>query len=591
MTGSELAFLAIGLILGVAACAVLIAILRSLLSRPRGVRVTVVPDAVPRRRPATLANDAFTESPTAARPAFRGPADRRGYADESGGSTPATRTPVLPPQPGTIMEPAFRLVGPSLDGQGPVPAAGQARIATAQGVPVATGIDPMLAALRASADAPDSPASAGPGGNGALVGAAARPLALASPAPSARTRTAKPGDRSASRTAKAAATATIPTTPGTPTDAEGGPCGDARRLADERCALATRARAQAGEAEEVHRVARRAYDANAADMTAAATAVDARSVRDEKDLAQARFRAGRAGARTAEDIEAAARDWLHEINRINAGAADATAALQRTRAEAPEMGAQLERTALALDHARLGAEAAEAACLAARQALAACEERAAGRTPSAVPTGPGPDQDRIDTTSDTLIAALRAGASPRIVRLLGGDRDAMHEAVNVLAGDDATERRRWQVAMSDLVDAILADAIAASALEFPADHPFWGPFSRTQARDIAAALSSLGYRFDGLGGWVDDRHPSQRDLSLALGYAGLDPMRMRTWPNDAEMAGLFSEVQVAATEHLASAAGDLTLGELVTMLGRRADGLAEIWNAWGRVRPVLLDGS
>ena len=62
-------------------------------------------------------------------------------------------------------------------------------------------------------------------------------------------------------------------------------------------------------------------------------------------------------------------------------------------------------------------------------------------------------------------------------------------------------------------------------------------------------------------------------------------------PNDAEMAGLFSEVQVAATEHLASAAGDLTLGELVTMLGRRADGLAEIWNAWGRVRPVLLDGS
>jgi hypothetical protein len=27
------------------------------------------------------------------------------------------------------------------------------------------------------------------------------------------------------------------------------------------------------------------------------------------------------------------------------------------------------------------------------------------------------------------------------------------------------------------------------------------------------------------------------------------------------------------------------------MLGRRADGLTEIWNAWGRVRPVLLDES
>ena len=46
---------------------------------------------------------------------------------------------------------------------------------------------------------------------------------------------------------------------------------------------------------------------------------------------------------------------------------------------------------------------------------------------------------------------------------------------------------------------------------------------------------------------------------------------------------------MAATEHLASAAGDLTLGELVAMLGRRADGLADIWNEWGRIRPLLLD--
>ncbi len=586
MTGSELAFLAIGLILGVAAGAALIAILRSLLSPSRGVRLTVVPDAVPRRRAATLANDAFTESPTAAQPAYRGPADRRGYAQEAPDSAPVNRTPVLP-RPGTIMEPAFRLVEPSANGTRAVPS-GQAQMATAQGVPVATGIDPMLAALRASAaasaqaavPASDSAATSSLGGNGASVGAAVRPVALASPASSART-----------RTAKAAATATAPTTPAAPNDAAGGPCGDARRLADERCELATRARAQAGEAEEVHRAARRAYDANAAGMTAAAATLDARSVREAKDFAQARFRAGRTGARTTEDVEAAAREWLHDINRINAGTADATGTLQQARADAPEVAAELERTALALDHARIGAEAAEAACLAAREALADCEERAAGRTPSAVPTGPGPEPDRTDTTSDTLIAALRAGASPRIVRLLRGDRGALQEAVTILAGDDAAERRRWQIALSDLVDAILADAIARSALEFPADHAFWGPFSQAQARDIAAALSSLGYRFDGLGGWVDDRHPSQRDLSLALGYAGLDPMRMRHWPNDADTADLFSEVQVAGTEHLASTAGDLTLGELVTMLGRRADGLAEIWNAWGRVRPVLLDGS
>jgi hypothetical protein len=186
---------------------------------------------------------------------------------------------------------------------------------------------------------------------------------------------------------------------------------------------------------------------------------------------------------------------------------------------------------------------------------------------------------------------MRAGASPRIVRLLRGDRTAMQEAVAALAGDDPGERRRWQLALSDLVDALLADAIANSALEYPTDHPFWGPFNRSQSRDITAALSSLGYRFDGLGGWVDDRYPSQRDLSLALGYAGLDPMRMRQWPNESEMVELFRDVQVAAAEHLAGAAGGMTLGELVAMLGRRADSLTEIWNVWGRVRPVLMDES
>jgi hypothetical protein len=175
--------------------------------------------------------------------------------------------------------------------------------------------------------------------------------------------------------------------------------------------------------------------------------------------------------------------------------------------------------------------------------------------------------------------------------MLRGDRAAMQDVVVALGGDDAEDRRRWQLAMSDLVDAILSDAIAASALDFPSDHPFWGPFSQAQSRDITAALSSLGYRFDGLGGWVDERYPSQRDLSLALGYAGLDPMRMRHWPNDAEMSVLFDDVEVAAAEHLAGAAGDMTLGELVSMLGRRADGLTDVWNDWGRVRPLLLDES
>ena len=57
------------------------------------------------------------------------------------------------------------------------------------------------------------------------------------------------------------------------------------------------------------------------------------------------------------------------------------------------------------------------------------------------------------------------------------------------------------------------------------------------------------------------------------------------------MAELYRDVIVAADEHLAATAGDLSLSELVALLGRRADGLADLWNEWGRVRPLLLEGA
>jgi hypothetical protein len=579
VTGSEFVFLAFGVILGIAAGAALIEFIR--VRRPaRVVRVTVAPDAVPRRRAATLANDAFTDSPVAVDAAHGGPADRQGLLANNGLSEPSPRTPVLTPRRGAVAEPAFRLTGPTPPTVGPLVPGAPGR-AVAQGMPISTGIDPMLTALRASAAASATAAMQGPPAPvaTAVMTESKEPVEVAAKA--------NPASTTKGRATKGASQA-APEAP-SPTEAPSGQCGEARRIADERCELATRARGQAVAAEDTHRAAQRAYDDHETAMAEAAASADARAIRQAKDQAQARFRAGRAGARTAEDIENAARDWLHEINQINAQTGDATTILQRTRAAAPEMAVRLERTAVEADGARVAAETAEAACVAARQAVADCEERAAGGRPSPPPTGTGDDRDRDDTASDTLVAALRAGASPRIVRLLRGDRTAMHEVVDALGGDDADERRRWQVAMADLTDAIVADAIVASAFDFPTDHPFWGPFNRSQGRDIAAALSSLGYRFDGLGGWVDDRYPSQRDLSLALGYAGLDPMRMRHWPNDAEMATLFQEVEVAAAEHLANTAGDLTLGELVAMLGRRADGLADIWNEWGRIRPVLLD--
>jgi hypothetical protein len=190
---------------------------------------------------------------------------------------------------------------------------------------------------------------------------------------------------------------------------------------------------------------------------------------------------------------------------------------------------------------------------------------------------------------EALGIALQGGTAPRIFRLLRGDPDAMETLVARLAGDDQEEQRRWRLAVAGLLDAILADAIEGAFLRFPHEHSFWGPQTQQQNRDISQALASLGYRYDGLGGWVDERMPGQRELSLAMGYAGLDPMRVRHWPNEGQTAELFTEVEVAADEYLAGAAGDLTLAEMVELLGRRADGLVDLWNHWGRVRPLLLE--
>src|SRR4029079_12046302 len=95
-----------------------------------------------------------------------------------------------------------------------------------------------------------------------------------------------------------------------------------------------------------------------------------------------------------------------------------------------------------------------------------------------------------------------------LIRILRGDRDAMLTAVARLGGDDPEARRRWQAWLTGLAEALIARSIEASSFDFPLDHFFWGPFSQTTNRDIAAALSSIGFRFDGFGGWAHAVGPS-----------------------------------------------------------------------------------
>ena len=158
-------------------------------------------------------------------------------------------------------------------------------------------------------------------------------------------------------------------------------CAEERRRADERCELATRARAQADAAVAALRSAQRTYDEHESAAVTASWRADPRAIHEAKDTAQAAFRAAVGASTDSDALETAARDWLNEINRINIEARDASAKAAAEHAAAAAIGATLERLSLEADSARIGAENADAACLAARSAVAECDERAATAAP------------------------------------------------------------------------------------------------------------------------------------------------------------------------------------------------------------------
>ena len=597
MTGSEFAFLTFGLLLGVAAGAALIEVLRARPPSKREVRVTVAPNSIARRRAATLAD--VDASDPAAGPARGGPGDRR-WVDRD---LPEEDSVDLPDRAATA---AAADPGNGSGNGTPVPAGPAGRPAGGDrdsvGISISHEPDPMMTALQAKASAGGRSADAVRdrvvGQTASVETASVKTGSVDAGAVETRPRPglgvatlARPEASSAGGGQARPAEPAVADRP----DSIAGACDEPRRIADERCQVATRAREGANAALETLRSSQHAYDEHANEAEAQAATSDPRAVRAAKEAAQQAFREARSAGRTRDDIETAARDWLTEINRINLATRDASALAERHRLAAIELAANLERLSVEADAARISAEMAEEACVAAREAVAACQEAAAvlaagGRRSSPPPkTGPvhdEPDDGSTDETDGSM--GSRAGEDAVIIRLLRGDREALGRLVARLAGDDQDERRRWQLAIGGLVEAVVARSIEASAFDFPTEHQFWGPFTRSQCRDIAAALASLGYKHDGFGSWADDRMPTQRDLSLAVGYAGLDPMRIRHWPSESEMGDLLRDVRVAADEYIWEAAGTLTLGELVSLLGRRADALTELWNEWGLVRPLLL---
>jgi hypothetical protein len=565
---NEVAFLALGLVLGIALGAIAVAATRSRPSNAREVRVTVAPGSVPKRRASTLAGDAF--APTS-EPARGGPADQG-----------QSQQPAIT---------AFR--GGTAVLSGSQPSSSDSPVTTPVGIPIHREVDPVLESLRAAAArSAEAAMTAQRMTLESILDRDRSPVAAGARAIQIQDGAQKTGEAAVGLAMAAADGAAAPIEGTGSIDPMDDDCAEIRRVADERCTIATRSREQATAAQEALRVAQRTYDDHHTAAEQAAQAADPRRIRDAKEAAQNAFRNARATATTREAIEAAARDWLTEINRINHDARDATTRIQRENAAANALVSQIERLTVEADAARISAESAESACLNARQAVADCQEATTAQrrqtrspTPAALTFGSGAFGD--EGTAEPAFS-LTADVEPAILRLLRGEPDVVAAVVDELAGSDDVKRQRWQMTLGAFVEAVIARAIEESALTFPVDHPFWGSFTLPQNRDILSALSSLGYRFDGLGGWVDDRIPGQRDLSLAVGYAGLDPMRIRHWPNESETYELLRHVSVAADEYLAETAGGLTLGELVDALGRRADELTDLWNEWGRVRPLLV---
>jgi hypothetical protein len=394
VSAGEFAFLAFGLVLGIGAGAALLELVRSRPPAPREVRLTVSQDSVPRRA-ATLASATPLES---VGPAPFGPGDRRA-TDRDWTSAPgpvADRDGVAVAADGTAVQAAAPLpvdaVARPLE-----PARPDVEVPPLVGIAIEPEADPVFASIRRASlvtvaagvgrgggkgseeDGSVPPSAVGSGADEAWGGASA--IAVGAAAVSGASDTAS-DTRPAGEPAALSGTGDDGNagSPGpSPADvvvgeaagSDSGPCAELRRAAEERCAIADGLARQAEAAAATLRGRQRESDEHETNATKAADECDPRQLRAAKEAAQHEFRVSSASAASAGAVEAAARTWLGEINRINRVAREAALTGRREREAAAGLVPVLERLSVEADAARINAESGREACLAAREALAA----------------------------------------------------------------------------------------------------------------------------------------------------------------------------------------------------------------------------
>jgi hypothetical protein len=365
------------------------------------------------------------------------------------------------------------------------------------------------------------------------------------------------------------------------------------------------------------------YESQAEMLARAEAASDPAATRLAKDAAHRTFRVSAAAARERVTVEAAAAAWLDEINRINAGVRATQTQIRRGREASAALLADIDRLRIEAGASRSRADAAIESCRAAQLDLAralglpgvdgtavASAEAPAETVATADPeasakaeavatdtahedTAPEPAEPDLPThlpPHPPRPDAIDLDAQPRqaLLGLLGDGEEARDRLAARLAGDDGEADLVWQTWLHGLVDACAAVAVDEGYLDYPRDHPFWGMFTADEARAIGKALAALGFRHDGRGGFLADRVPGSHDLVSAAGSAGLLTVRVRRWPVGDEIGELYRDVRVATDLLLAERAPFLTLGEVVKLLGWRAEPLADLWNEWPKARTMLL---
>jgi hypothetical protein len=283
-------------------------------------------------------------------------------------------------------------------------------------------------------------------------------------------------------------------------------------------------------------------------------------------------------------MEAAAA-WAETIDRINRQGRLSARALTKARGRLAAAEAELQAAQRTEQTLRFRAEAAQAACLEGRVRMAACEERLGE---------PAPERDAGSEPAQPAPAHVGrlgevGGAQPLVIEaILAGDARAIEDVSVIIAERAVLSPAEVRLQLRELLDAIVMVAAEEGYLVFDDRYPLWAQLTLQESRDVVRALARLGFRLEPREGWHAGRAPSHADLTMALGYAGLDTRNLRALPSGPDLASMPASIGVDTRACLAARAPELAVDQLVRLLGDRSSALEPLWDAWGQVRHLLF---